>query len=246
MDFYILLGLGAFVGGFVNGLAGFGTGLFALSFFLAIMPPIQAVAIIVIMSVFTGALGMFTVRDFVPQNSRAILRLTIPGLLAVPLGVWALSFVNVEVLRLLVAVILLVYGCYFLLQSNISLIKGHFPVLDMMIGAIGGVLGGLAALSGAMPTMWLAMRDFDKPTTRTVLQSYNLALLSLTSVLLMINGAYTGQSLFHAIIAIIIALSAARIGLALFKRLNTSQFRQLLVVITFLSGVMMMIVLYTG
>lgn len=44
--FYICLFMGAFLGGFVNGLAGFGTALFALGWFLQIMEPPAAVAVV--------------------------------------------------------------------------------------------------------------------------------------------------------------------------------------------------------
>ena len=42
-DVIMLIIAGAFAGGFANGLAGFGTGLFALGWWLAAMPPLDAV-----------------------------------------------------------------------------------------------------------------------------------------------------------------------------------------------------------
>ena len=50
----VFLILGALVGGFVNGLAGFGTALMALGFWLQIMPPLEAVALVVVVSCVTG------------------------------------------------------------------------------------------------------------------------------------------------------------------------------------------------
>ncbi|MHC5804510.1 hypothetical protein ACYTX7_09910, partial [Streptococcus pyogenes] len=49
---------GAFAGGFINGLTGFGTALLSLGFWLQIMPPPQAVAIVVVMSVVSGLQGL--------------------------------------------------------------------------------------------------------------------------------------------------------------------------------------------
>ena len=57
--FYMFLALGAACGGFVNGLAGFGTALFALGFWLHIMPPMQAVAISLAVSISTGVQGVW-------------------------------------------------------------------------------------------------------------------------------------------------------------------------------------------
>ena len=240
-----MLVVGAFVGGFVNGLAGFGTALFALGFFLSVMPPREAVAIIVVISVFAGALGLQAVYPHIKPHKSAIFRITIPGVIGVPFGVVALSFVSVDILKLLVAFMLLLYGGYFTARANLPQLAGHFPKFDMLIGLIGGLLGGLAALSGALPTMWLAMRDMDKQTTRTILQCYNLTLLSVTTALLWANGAYAGTTIIHTLIAVPVAMIAARFGLALFKRLNTAQFRRLLVAMTFISGLIMLFRIFT-
>ena len=53
-EFLVNLAFGAAAGGFINGLAGFGTALFALGFWLQIMPPAQAVSVVVIVSIISG------------------------------------------------------------------------------------------------------------------------------------------------------------------------------------------------
>ena len=45
-------------GGFINGLAGFGTGLFALGWLLQVLPPHEAVAIVVACSVLVSLPGV--------------------------------------------------------------------------------------------------------------------------------------------------------------------------------------------
>ena len=51
MNAYALLLLGALAGGFVSGLAGFGTALMALGIWLYVLPPAQAVPLVLICSV---------------------------------------------------------------------------------------------------------------------------------------------------------------------------------------------------
>jgi Sulfite exporter TauE/SafE len=48
---YLLLFLGAVAGGFVSGLAGFGTGLVALGIWLYVLPPSIAVSLVIICSI---------------------------------------------------------------------------------------------------------------------------------------------------------------------------------------------------
>lgn len=54
--------LGALGGGFVTGLAGFGTGLTALGFWLHVVDPVVASAVVVICSVVGQAQSLYTVR----------------------------------------------------------------------------------------------------------------------------------------------------------------------------------------
>ena len=46
-DVISIICLGSFFGGFVNGLTGFGTGLFALSWWLFVMSPSQAIFLVI-------------------------------------------------------------------------------------------------------------------------------------------------------------------------------------------------------
>ena len=240
MLFYTFLILGAFVGGFVNGLSGFGTALFALGFFLAIMSPLEAVALIVLMSLFAGVISARPLLKYMPVNQRSILGLTLPGIIFVPIGVWALSYISVDMLRLIVAVLLLLYGGYFSLRATLPRITGAFPVTDAVIGAVGGLLGGMGGLSGALPTMWLAMRDFEKHDARAILQAYNMTLLFIAFLVLIYNNAYDETLLLSAVIAIPVAMSATPLGLFVFKKLSTDQFKRLLISMMLISGVVML------
>lgn len=80
--------LGAAAGGFVNGLAGFGTALSALGFFLGVMDPVEAVAVIVVPSVLTGLQGVWVVRRTLAARSRRLMRFPPPGLAGIPSDCW--------------------------------------------------------------------------------------------------------------------------------------------------------------
>ena len=58
----VMVSIGAFAGGFVNGLAGFGTGLFALGWWLAAILVNDAVLLVIIMSISSGVQGLLIVR----------------------------------------------------------------------------------------------------------------------------------------------------------------------------------------
>jgi hypothetical protein len=72
IEFYAYLLMGAAAGGLINRLAGFGTSLFALGFWLQILEPLQAVSIVVVMSVVSSLQGVWLVRHSVFARISAI------------------------------------------------------------------------------------------------------------------------------------------------------------------------------
>lgn len=226
--------MGAATGGFVNGLAGFGTALFSLGWFLQIAPPAQAVAMSILIAVTTGVQGLVLVRRAIaPKRLAAFL---IPALVGIPIGYQLLSFIDGDVMKLGIAVFMLAYGVFFLRSGAAPKLARPTPVIDAGVGFVGGVMGPLCGLSGAVPTMWCAVKDWSKLETRGVLQPFNFAVLLLSLALLAIEGAFTSAMAPAALITVVLSLLSAQAGIAAFKRLGDAQFRQALVALMFVSG----------
>lgn len=227
---------GAVAGGFINGFAAFGTALFTLGFWLTIMPPLQAVSIIVVLSAVTGLQGLWLVRSEMQRYPRRVARFILPGILGIPFGIAGLQFVDVNGLKLIIGLFMLGYGLFFMARKTLPAITGYYPVADILISWVGGVLGGLAALSGALPTFWLSLRDWPKAEIRAVLQPFNTGILTLTSIVFLWQGVYTQQTVLLLLICLPISIVSAQIGIMTFKLLRDSQFRRLLIILMFLSG----------
>lgn len=239
-EFYVYLILGAATGGLINGMAGFGTALFALGFWLQIMPPVQAVSMVVVMSVASGLQGVWLVRKSIANHPRRLARFLIPALPGIPLGVAALSVISAEVLKITIAGFLLLYGGFFTLRATLPKLERPTPVVDVIVGFLGGLLGGAASLSGALPTMWCAMRPWPKTETRAVLQPYNVTVLGLALIAFAIQGTYTWEVLTLIAIALPVTMISAQIGITIFNRLDDNQFRRLIIALMFVSGVILM------
>ena len=236
----VLILVGAAAGGFINGLAGFGTALFALGFFLTVLPPTQAVALVLVVSVVTGLQGVWVVRAAILDNPKRLIRFLLPALVGIPLGLASLQLVDVAALRLVIATFLLIYGGFFLARRSLPKLERPTPIIDMAVGFLGGVLGGLASLSGALPTMWCAMRSWPKAETRAVLQPYNVSVLGLSAGLLALHGAYSSETLGFAVVAIPTALIFAQVGITIFKRIPDAAFQRLLISLCFVSGLILL------
>lgn len=235
-----LIVAGAAAGGLINGLAGFGTALFALGFFLAVLPPVEAVAMVVVLSAVTGLQGVWLVRRSIGDNPRRLARFLLPALPGIPIGVLALTLIDARTLKLVISGFLILYGGYFSLRRALPRFERPTPLIDMTVGFLGGLLGGAASLSGALPTMWCSMRPWPKAETRAVLQPYNVAVLGITAGLLALRGAYSAEVLLALALALPAALISAQVGISLFKRLPDDAFRRLLIAMCFVSGAVLL------
>src|SRR5664279_3852105 len=104
---YVLLFTGALAGGFVSGLAGFGTALMALGIWLYAMPPSVTVPLVLISSIVaqTSTLpSIWRTIDF-----RLVWPFLIGGLLGVPLGTLMIAHADPREFKLSIGVLLLVF-----------------------------------------------------------------------------------------------------------------------------------------
>jgi len=154
--------------------------------------------------------------------------------------VMALSVIDAGTLKLVIAGFLLLYGGFFSLRRSLPRFERPTPLADSGVGFLGGILGGAAGLSGALPTMWCSMRPWTKDATRAVLQPFNVAILGITTGMLWLQGVYTTQTLIYLAVAIPATLIAAQIGIAVFRRLRDDLFRRMLIGMCFLSGLILM------
>lgn len=239
LEFLTFLTIGAFAAGFINGLAGFGTSLFALGWWLQVMPPTQAVAAILVVTVFSSIQGVLHVRRSI--EPRRLARFAIPALFGIPIGLRILQYIDADTLKLVIAAFMLLYGGFFLLRRDLPNIKAQTPFIDAAIGFVSGILGAVAGLAGALPTIWLSMRDWAKEKSRAVLQPFGLIVLAVAAGMFAIDGAYDKETLIILAISVPVSLVAAQIGLMVFKRLTNPQFRRLLIVMMFVSGAILLI-----
>ena len=106
MDYALLL-VGALAGGFVSGLAGFGTALMTLGIWLYLMPPSLAVPLVLICSVIGQSSTLPSMwRSF---DLKLIWPFLIGGLAGVPLGTLLIAHADPQNFKLAVGVFLLVF-----------------------------------------------------------------------------------------------------------------------------------------
>lgn len=231
----VVLLLGALAGGFVSGLAGFGTALMALGIWLYVVPPSIAVPLVLICSVIAQTSTMPSMwRSF---DLTLVWPFLIGGLAGVPLGTLLIAHADPGVFRLSVGVLLLIFPVMLYLNRNMTAIRFGGRAADAAIGFAGGILGGLAGLSGALPILWATVRGWDKDERRGVFQIFNWTVLSAALGLQAGIGFIKMEVVWLALIVLPATLTGAWLGARVYRVLSDRNFRDVVLAMLFLSGV---------
>ncbi len=232
---FALVLLGALTGGFVSGLVGFGTAMTALGIWLYVLPPSLAVPLVLICSVVAQTSTMPALwRSF---DLTLVWPFLIGGLAGVPLGVLLIAHADPEVFKLSIGVLLLVFPVALYFQRKPMAFTFGGRVADAGIGFAGGILGGLAGLSGALPTLWASVRGWGKDERRGVFQTFNWTVL-LTALCVQAGmGLVKLDVVWLALIAFPATITGAWLGARAYHALSDRNFRDLVLALLFLSGV---------
>ena len=109
LELVLYVAAGAALGGFVNGLAGFGTGLMSLGIWLQVMSVEEAVPVVAAMSVASGVQSLWLTRHGVKSGLHRMPRFLVPALVGLPVGAWILNWIDASQLKLAVAFFMLFY-----------------------------------------------------------------------------------------------------------------------------------------
>ena len=231
---YAVLLFGALAGGFVSGLAGFGTALMALGIWLYVLSPALAVPLVLICSVssqLSTLPSMWRLMDF-----RLALPFVLGGLAGMPIGALLVARADPQVFRLCVGTMLVVFptALYFVRTPLAFRFGGR--AADAAVGFAGGILGGLAGLSGPLPTLWASIRGWTKDQRRGVFQIFNGTVLGAALALQIVSGFVAREVFWLALLALTGTLVGARLGMWTYRTLNDRNFYDIVLGLLFLSG----------
>ena len=231
----IVIFLGAFLGGFVSGLAGFGTALIALGVWLHVLPPQPAALLVIICSVIAQCQTLPAIRHAI--DLRTLWPMLLAGILGVPLGVNLLAHIDPGVFKFVIGIVLIAFSSAMLISGSRPAIAFGGRPADAAVGFAGGILGGMAGLSGALPTIWASLRGWSKEQRRGVFQAYNLTVLAVALGVHAAAGRITRQVLVDVLYALPGTLLGTAVGAAAYRRLSDHHFHRVILILLGISGI---------
>ena len=231
-----LVVLGGFLGGVASGAAGFAYGVVATSIWLHAISPLHAALLVVVGGMVNQSGLVWTIRRTI--DFPRLWPFLVGGALGVPLGVLLVLETNPRAIQIALALFMIVYGFYALFAPRLPHVNWGGRIADAGAGFFGGLVGGVAGLSGIAPAIWTQLRGWSKEAARGVYQPFILFAHVLT-MLLIGAVALDREGVVLFLIAIPAVLLGSWTGWKIYGRLSEVRFRQMLSALLIGSGLLL-------
>ena len=236
MTEFLILSLGVFLGSCVSGFAGFAFSATAGAVLLHFFEPILVVPLMMLCSIASQSATLLMLRKSI--QFRNTTWLLFGGLAGVPLAIYALTLIDPGAFRSAFGLFLVVYAAYLLIKPTSAALQSLInPLAHTAVGFGGGLVGGLTAMPGAIPTMWCELRGATKEQQRALVQPFILAMQIFAVLLLSLHPAGFHPDMVKDLLLVLPALAAGTwFGMALFHRVDPAVFRKCTLMLLLFSG----------
>ena len=235
---FFIVGLGLFAGAVVSGLMGFAFSAVAGAIVLHVLPPIEAVPLMMACSSVTQAVSLFALRDTMMWRGSSML--IAGGALGMLPALYLLCHVDARAFRIGFGTFLVGYAALMLLRP-VAACAQEAPgrLRDAIIGFGGGLVGGLTAMPGALPVIWCNLRGVPKDRQRGLVQPYIAAMQLLALALLLWRNGISREALLNLTIGLPALAAGATLGVVLFRRIDDARFRRVVLAVLLFAGILL-------
>ena len=231
----VLLSVAVFAGAFVSGLAGFAFSAVAGAILLRIFEPLEAVPLMMACSIGVQAANLWALRRDIQWGGSLLL--IVGGALGIPIAIYLLQNADTYVLRVGFGILVSLYAGYMLFRPALARAGGTTGMhRRALIGFGGGLIGGLTAMPGAVPTIWCDMRGMPKSDQRGLVQPFIAVMQLFALALLLERHSLSSKVVIDLAISLPDLFAGSVLGIVAFRNINEVGFRRTILVVLLFSG----------
>ena len=239
---YLLVSAGIFAGAVVSGLMGFAFSAVAGAILLHVLPPTEAVPLMMACSIVTQSVSLFALRRTLQWRGSA--GLIAGGMFGMLPALYLLYHVDAKIFRVGFGAFLVAYAAWMLLRpAKIAWREAPGRLRDAVVGFGGGLVGGLTAMPGAVPVLWCDLRGMPKDQQRGLVQPY-IAAMQVFALALMFSlsgNTISKQALLNATLALPALAAGAALGIIMFRRVSDASFRGIVLGVLAVAGALLVV-----
>jgi uncharacterized protein len=236
---FFLLSVAVFLGAFVSGFAGFAFSAVAGAILLHTLLPMEVVPLMMACSVGVQATNLWALRRDIEWKQSLVL--VLGGILGVPIAVWLLQNTDARIFREVFGLVVIIYAGYMLFRPGLSNLKLMNPSRNALVGFGGGLIGGLTAMPGALPTIWCDMHGVPKNQQRGLVQPFIAAMQIFALALMLMHHSLSVGVFANLLLSIPALIAGAVLGILAFRNVSEQIFRRLILLVLLVSGLLLVV-----
>lgn len=240
---YLLISAGVFAGALVSGLAGFAFSAVAGAILLHVLPPTEAVPLMMACSLVPQIVSLIALRRTVQWRSNPVL--IAGGALGVLPALYLLHTIDAHVFRAGFGAFLAAYAACMLVRPAGSYLRvAQSRLREAAVGFGGGLVGGLTAMPGALPVIWCDLRGMPKEQQRGLVQPYIMAMQVFALALMLSHNDLSAKALMGLTVSLPALAAGTAVGVIMFGKVNDAWFRRVVLAVLLVAGLSLAI--WTG
>jgi uncharacterized protein len=238
LAYFALISATMFFGAVVSGTIGFGFAAIVGVIVLHVMPPIEAVPLLMACSLPVQISSLIAVVRGV-QWKRCLV-FAAGGLLGVAPAIYLLQHLNTGLFRAGFGVLIAAYAGYMLFRSAMAPKPHARSVIgEGLVGFGGGLIGGLTGMPGALPSIWCDLHGLSKAEQRGVVQPFILIMQLIALAMLLPHINWSSAMLTQFAISLPALAAGTAVGVMLFSRVDNALFRRFVLGTLFVCGLVL-------
>lgn len=218
----MIVALGA---GFIRGFTGFGGPAFMLATLTWFYTPLAVIAKILVIELISSAyLFMHARREIAWRDTAAI---TIPTILTLPLGQWLLLDTNPQVMRQIIAAIILIATVSMLLGLRYRAALGTLGLV--VVGLLGGIIFG-ATYIALIVVAAILLGPYDRHASRALMISWSFFVSGAYAFMSFVSGAASVDDVLVALPGAAMYFIGTWFGARLFRGSAENMYRNVALV----------------
>lgn len=238
MDFpdlnWLIAALAVFIAGIVRGFSGFGAGLILVPSLSLIYGPVTAVVSAMLLEL-VPALQLMP-RALKHCHWRSVTPMVAAAMVTVPLGSMLLVVMEEQLIRVMIAVMVLLGTAILATGWRVSG-KGDRRPVALVTGAVSGVLSGAIGLGGVPVVMFYLSSAHRAEVTRSSIIMFLLVTVLVSLMTFMFHGIVSEQIVLRCLSLAPLLLAATWLGGRIFGRVSEARFRSILLLLMSAVGV---------
>jgi len=236
----VVLSVAAFAGALVSGLAGFAFSAVAGAILLHFFPPLEAVPLMMACSIASQGANLVILRKTMQWKGSLVF--IVGGLVGIPIAVYLLQNADTHIFRLGFGMFVALYASYALFRpqlANPRMIENRGR--NALVGFGGGLVGGLTAMPGALPTIWCDINGVPKQQQRGLVQPFIAAMQLFALALMLPHNNVSSKVLVDFGICVPALIAGTAAGIILFGRVNELAFKRTILAVLLFSGLCLVV-----